>query len=1565
MVQVMTKTYNYTDFQNSLCELKSVLLDSDHTCLERLAGLGLGSLLGVPVRFARAGYQRGGDGGMSGVRGRNLVFEARCYGPRSRLNEREILGQITQAVDRNPELEAWILVTTKEVPEQTQDAMERAGLKLGVATIIIDWLPQPLPKLAVLAASCPACFAVEVASGHDPILKRIASSPDYTVTLEAIKAELESWSIGYQTVRHATHARVREIWQSRRKANARFGQDVAGGEKDAHYVRRINLTHCLDSWSEVASNGVVGALVGLDGAGKTWAAIDWLQLRLNRLPIVVLAPSSALGNITATRADLIRFIARYLHDTTEVRTEAYWEQKVRRLFARPRAAGPTLILLFDGLNQCSSFDWLAILRLLQDDPFYQRTLILISCRTSFFDEQLNGLNLLLESPHRIDIGNYEQTPGGTLDQKLALAGLTRDDLPAHLVDHAVVPRLFDLIVRLRNKLGDVREVTVHRLLWEYGASTIFTSTERAFTATQWRRFVSSLAEDYRDGSRHSTIDSVTTLSTSAILTPDAVYRRISGVIDGIFAELNKDGDLLFHADFVYHALGLALLARLEHAGPDEEAINILEQFLDPISGYQGRAETLRATVAVALHSKAPGRAKWLGSICKLWLHSQNLPESHVEDLVVLAKQLVTPLLDVIEASRGHSHSTPRHIAVNAISTVDGNNLQVAADITKRGVDWHRFISLEKHRNHSKGVENSFHARRCERLSKRIGVAQPGPVTIAGQVFEIIDQSDEDLIVVAAQLLQGRPLKNAIHFFEMGAIYTAIVGAHAAQESQSWLNVVNTVDPEETAAGLRRAAEMIRLRRLEPGVHPDLSNRISSLLLWRTGYAVDAETASKTNPKIDHGLSYETDYLPDPARSLFRLERRHAAQVLCDTSVDIFRRIERARDALLDPSFQIPATFIDNLIVVADSLDFNRTATDRSRSVDDLWWEHLSLALARCMPERLAERERSRLRQFAERPLEQRFGSALAAPDLMLLVGKDEAAALQTLRNLGNTGQDRNEHTIQSNLLIAEIQSETATAQITKIINANLGVVDVHLGRACHTPSKKELDELVNIYCGDTRQLCRLASILAEHDLRLSDHAFEKFVELLYRSETDINPEAAWVLLASNKPAHLGAVLDASNWAWSCDRSFVENIMGSIAIAASNRGSKFSELASRIAPAKLLKTLSQEKRSRKEVKLAVEILSAVLCELRIDPREPGLEISYYQQAADVANYEFTVGKIVEEYKNEDGIRRLLEKVNHPERHAQRRFDLIQSYIREIDEARRSGAQLYLAYIDAEHFGPVLEQYPEAVDLWLGGMESLSVDFKNRVRLAEGFFMALCEALMKRDPPRGLSLWRHLRMCLTTRFIGRNNIDRLLHALFSSLACTEVNIALEEIYCLNESRSDDDLMNLVTIARSSGRVEWLRDMVCRDLQSSSPVHQQRATFLKPLLTLPEIAGDAQWPTGTATSAFEEIGQNGWIIGQRESFAAHWLKKFAEAETAEEAHASWRLFKACSDRRAWIWMDSIFKSHASRNEPLEAAKRRFIEQERDLLVAAMADNEKWWSDNFAGRRFTKTLLPWRSNN
>ena len=201
--------------------------------------------------------------------------------------------------------------------------------------------------------------------------------------------------------------------------------------------------------------------------------------------------------------------------------------------------------------------------------------------------------------------------------------------------------------------------------------------------------------------------------------------------------------------------------------------------------------------------------------------------------------------------------------------------------------------------------------------------------------------------------------------------------------------------------------------------------------------------------------------------------------------------------------------------------------------------------------------------------------------------------------------------------------------MTRIVNSNLDTLVLNLGRACDSPSRRELDRLVGAFCEDERMLSRLATVLAEHDLDLSQQSFDAFSRLLFADDPDGASAAAWMLLGSNDPVRLGSLLDQLGWSWSSSKPQIENIMGSRAISASNRGSSFSDFAARIAPSELLDALSLQERTRENVKLAVDLLSAALCEYPGSAPESGLDIYHDHEAALARSYNFTIGDVLDD------------------------------------------------------------------------------------------------------------------------------------------------------------------------------------------------------------------------------------------------------------------------------------------------------------------------------------------------
>ena len=1202
-----------------------------------------------------------------------------------------------------------------------------------------------------------------------------------------------------------------------------------------------------------------------------------------------------------------------------------------------------------------AYDWLPLLNLLQDVPFYKRVRVLLTARDSFVSDRLRNLSGMEWKPVRIEVGRYDMNRNGAFDAKLSAAGISREELPESVLELASVPRFFDLVVGLRSKLGNVDSVTVHHLLWEHGASTF---TASAFGAYGWNELVLNLAKEFRDGSLEPTRTQVENLSGSAATHADQVYRRVSIVVDSVFARLSDYGELEFEPDFVRYALGLALVKALEKE-TEESARSELERFLQPISDYDERAEIIRAAVSIALARKWEERPNvLLGVLCCSWVQSQNLPQSHVTELRMLASRLVEPLLDAVERTGGHGSSSARYIAVNALCNLDRSNRTVARAIASRGAQWFRLISQERSENTKDNDENSAYARRRKRLKSRIGTSEVGRRIVLGREVKILENTDGGLHVAIAQLMQGRPLAEGIELLEASALHQAITVE--TQEEISWLTILNSVDPAETAMELRARSEIMASRAPEAGVHADLNSKVAAILLRRTGYEEDLARALQVDPGLDGWPSYEEDYLKDPAMSFFRLERRHAAETLLRKDMALVPRIRRAKEFFLDPTMSVPDEFTREVVAAARSLDFDKMAPGRSRSREDWDWRIYSLALARCAPDELARLERARLKDFAQRSGERRYGASIAALDSILLIGDDERCALRSLRCRKPETPTNSEWMTQTNLLMAEFLGMPPVEQFQQISDVELDGVGMSFTKVCATPSSDDLDELVKLSGSSPEHLSKIASVFGEKPVSVSGYAFDQLVRVLDSELEDAALGAVWVMLGLNAPERLGAVLEKKGWCWSADRSDIENRMGSRALAAKNRETAFADFAEQLAPAELLGALSIRDCLREDVALAIKLLNSVVQDTRIKPPETQIDVWHDRNSAErMEQYLYTAGSLREENAGADDLRGVLRRMRSPEQYEERRQEIATRYFERVKEARRVGAQFHLWMVTPAQFDIVFKLCPEAIDAWLQGMSDGTTVFARRVVLANGFFVPLCEAMLRHMPERGLALWRALRANLTNpSFVVNGDMDLLVQALFSAGRCEIVDEALDEICALDESNSDEELLNIVVGARANDRLEWLREKVARDAKSACPLAKRRAAYLEPLLMVPEIAADEDWPEEQFGGGVRE---QAWKLAQREAFARHWLHSFVDAESPEAAHACWRLFLACADRRVWSWMGDVLGYDLAGDTGWEDTKKRFADMQSMRLRHEMSRNERDWAKEYTRWRYPRDLWPW----
>ncbi len=482
--------------------------------------------------------------------------------------------------------------------------------------------------------------------------------------------------------------------------------------------------------------------MGYDGVGKTWATLDWLVDCKDEQPIILVVPSSAAAAFAGSSETAIkRFLADRLYELTDVRDHDHWLRRLEKLLKRPRDEGPVLTVFFDGLNQEPSVPWLQILKVFQAETFEGRIRIIISTRNHHLDDRLHRLRGLIVPPVLVQVDPYDISPGGELDQMLAFEGLTQGYLHPDLIALARTPRLFKLVVKFRGRLVEAGQVTVHRLLWEYGRDTFGDRAGRSFSEEDWRAWLQEIARRYRDGVREFSLKTLGETTKRPDLSEHGVFARLSDIIDGQFTASGAAGQFQLKPTVVSHALGAALLSQLDAVLPATFATIEAEltQWLDPITGLDQRAEILRAAVSILVERGGTTATPVAGVLVTAWLQTQNVTEVHRRELAGLAVSLPDALLDAVEQSIARTHASARLWAVNALRAIPRSNPSALFVIVKRARLWLSVVSrdVEQPEHRSEDAERQ----RSTRFLTRVGVDASAPLKVLGLELQFVDRDD--------------------------------------------------------------------------------------------------------------------------------------------------------------------------------------------------------------------------------------------------------------------------------------------------------------------------------------------------------------------------------------------------------------------------------------------------------------------------------------------------------------------------------------------------------------------------------------------------------------------------------------------------------------------------------------------------------------------------------------------------------------------------------------------------------------------------------------------------------
>lgn len=1088
-----------------LTALKEKLQKGDPKVLERLAADLVSKLVGVRFTVAKSGFQHGSDAGTGGRAGRHLRLECKRYADDSPLDDRNLQGEIDDALRRDGALEAWILFSTRGVPQQTEDSLQAKALSTGVPVIVIDWRQDSaeLPTLAALCAWAPE--VVEKHYGKSAMTAAKALAVPAKPVVERLMRELSPWAIGYQSLLNSAKERFKKLWNDAAESRSVFGQNVAGGT--VPIIRRQSVLSGLESWwqSDPSSAAVVH---GGEGIGKTWAAVQWAQSRLETLPIFLMLPSSTFKEMRGiTHASVAAFIGEALYDLTPGTDKTYWRARVERLLLRPVTEGPAFLLLVDGVNQEPSFDWERFLQVLEAGGFRGRFRIIVTAQTHFLRERLHDLRRLTYPAKRLEVGPYDLSKGGEFDALLSQHGADRSRLSAAVIELARVPRLFKLAIHQSSNAALQGEPTPGRLLWAHARDELGLKARVSLSENDWEGWLQDLATRYlqdilagkalgKDEKGYSTKE-LGEMVRDPAGSADETARRLHEIVSGTWLEPipGRSGRLRPTEATIHLALGIAVLGALDVAEQTsaEKAAQVLDEYLDAVRATSAAANILASALSVLVERKRPETSVVPRLVLSALLQSQNASDEQRQHAVLLAPNLVEPLMHVVEDSRSRANASARHWALVALHEIPAVNASAWETIANRMVDWIAHADCPAPEKVAADEEAAKH--QAKLLKEKIGTATAGVHRVLGVPMRLHEGKHDGLGEYVPQLLLGKPLTSVRKVLVAAAVVAAVTYAGKVWSGLKWLVMLNPVDRAELQAELVRLSVAAKGLEREPGVHADVVQLVSSLLLWLTGdehLECDANSQRVGRPEQ---FSYSTHYLLDPARSFFALEHRHIDMLWLNAEIPTFGKLQRVKAFLPDPSLTFPASLAQEVIAWGQSLNLEALNSGRNYSAEEHNFDSFLPLAVRVYPQVIRDVVARWFGTFGGRAEERRHWAALNVSRFALLVGPGEVASIREMRLHRPSNPGTDERAVLLSLLECELLSAPVDAQLDVLVAEQEAFISITLADVMRPPEADTVKEFVHRWgLENARAVEVLCNYLWRYPAQLDDELFTRLAQ---------------------------------------------------------------------------------------------------------------------------------------------------------------------------------------------------------------------------------------------------------------------------------------------------------------------------------------------------------------------------------------------------------------------------------------------------------------------------------------
>ena len=384
---------------------------------EGFLGSVLSEITGNPFHVVKSGTQSGSDVRSERCNLVSFALESKQYDHGTRLPLDGLLQKLFDASMAEAAADVWVLATTRGIDSTYRERLGTVGEELGIDVIVWDWPEDSagLADLAVVCALAPAACASYLDSPTDlkEALRKIGNHADFERRASWWRDRLLRPEVGYAACSDRCGQWLEDAQSSEARAKSRLGGRHNLRSSEYGVVPRQRVNDELSSWLDDGEAGIA-ALVGDEGTGKSWAALDWcggVSAANGVTPIVVYIPARRLNGLDA-KADIADALSR------QVGKEAsFWRRRLE-LWERIGGDGLRVLVVVDGLNQNFLFkEWADWFQPLLEEDVRLMYRVVVTCWPNWWREQLRGLANLEPTPTEIEVTAFDD---GELDTMLVL-----------------------------------------------------------------------------------------------------------------------------------------------------------------------------------------------------------------------------------------------------------------------------------------------------------------------------------------------------------------------------------------------------------------------------------------------------------------------------------------------------------------------------------------------------------------------------------------------------------------------------------------------------------------------------------------------------------------------------------------------------------------------------------------------------------------------------------------------------------------------------------------------------------------------------------------------------------------------------------------------------------------------------------------------------------------------------------------------------------------------------------------------------------------------------------------